>query len=256
LIILKLKPTNENGDSLRIAFIIPCFNEAERLDIKAFESFKSRDQNSNIDLYFVNDGSTDNTQNIIEKLASNQNGIHAIGIEKNVGKGEAIRKAMNKIIEEERYDYLGYLDADLATPIEETSTFQKYLMHMPKMIIGTRVSILGQTKIKRRAMRHYVGRIFATVVSNMLKLSIYDTQCGAKLIRQDIAKELFKEPFLSKWLFDVELFFRLKPFLNSESSELLEHPVSKWEDIAGSKIKASYFLIAPLDLLKIYFKYK
>lgn len=246
-----------NGKPLsRVAIIIPCYNEEYRLDKEAFISFSVKDASQNFDLFFVNDGSTDNTMDILNELSASNSNIHAIDLPKNSGKAEAIRVGINSIIMQNDYDFVGFFDADLATPIEELYKFQAYLKFNPIMIIGTRISILGQTVIKRKAARHYVGRIFATIVSNMLKLSIYDTQCGAKIIRADIAKYIFKQPFTSKWLFDVELFFRVKPLLRYEKKELLEHPVSSWEDKAGSKIKPSYFLIAPFDLLRIYLKYK
>ena len=90
----------------------------------------------------------------------------------------------------------------------------------------------------------------------MLQLAIYDTQCGAKLIKSQLALDLFKEPFLSKWLFDVELLFRFKSKVPNYEACIIEVPLNNWEDIAGSKIKFTYFLKAPLDLIRIYFKYR
>lgn len=90
----------------------------------------------------------------------------------------------------------------------------------------------------------------------MLQLPIYDTQCGAKLIHADVVSTLFKDSFLSKWLFDVELLFRLKKNYKDFEKRIIEVPLNKWEDVAGSKIKFSYFLKAPLDLLRIYLKYR
>ncbi len=242
--------------SENIATIFPCYNEEKRLDIKAFEQFASDPDNQTIDIILVNDGSNDGTLEVIKQLSESYSTIDYINLDKNMGKAEAIRKGVLKTIEKKNYDYIGYFDADLATPIEEINAFGKYLKFNPKIVLGSRISILGQNEIRRKISRHYIGRVFATIVSNMLHLSIYDTQCGAKLIRTDIAKVIFQNKFSSRWLFDIELLFRAKRLLKKEKHELIEHPVSSWEDKDGSKIKMSYYLKAPLDLIRIYLKYK
>jgi hypothetical protein len=180
-----------------------------------------------------------------------------LDLKKNGGKAEAIRQGVLSV-QEGQYDYIGYLDADLATPLEELPRLMEYTAKTPApyFIMGSRIKLLGFSKIDRKLSRHYIGRIFATVVSNMLQLSVYDTQCGAKLIKSEIAKELFKKPFLSKWLFDVELLFRLKKLRQDYKSRIYEVPLRRWQDVAGSKIKLSYYFKAPLDLLRINFKYR
>src|SRR5690606_22509226 len=105
----------------------------------------------------------------------------------------------------------GFFDADLATPLTEIRWLLQWGEREKKtgMIIGARVNLFGSTHISRYMLRHYFGRFFATIVSNMLGISIYDTQCGAKLFRADMATVLFGRPFLSRWLFDIELIYRL-----------------------------------------------
>ncbi len=237
--------------------VIPCYNEANRLSVADFVSFLQEEKNRAIHFLFVNDGSTDKTIEVIRKLEEEFSNVKVLDLKKNGGKAEAIRQAMLQSVDFSA-DYIGYFDADLATPLSEIHELIRYAKEKdsPYLVMGSRVKLLGSTNIKRKPRRHYIGRVFATVVSNMLKLPIYDTQCGAKLIRTDVVETVFKEPLLSKWLFDVELFFRLRKAKNDFDSKIVEVPLRQWEDKDGSKISTTYFLKAPFDLLKIYLHYK
>jgi hypothetical protein len=111
--------------------------------------------------------------------------------------------------------------------------------------------------IDRRALRHYAGRIFATLASLVLGMAVYDTQCGAKLFRADAAvARAFAEPFLSRWIFDVELLARLRRETDGEplGTRLLEIPLPSWRDVAGSKLTMGHGAAAFIDLLRIWRK--
>jgi hypothetical protein len=156
-----------------------------------------------------------------------------------------------------KFQYLAYFDADLATPLTEIKALDDIITLNPQlvMVLCSRIKRLG-AKIERKLKRHILGRIFSTIASNILGLPVYDTQCGAKLIKANIVPHIFNEPFITSWLFDVEIIARLRNAnKNSITSLLYEHPVSKWEDIGGSKLKFKHMIKVPLELLKIHHKY-
>ena len=241
------------------AIVIPCFNEAKRLDRTAFERFAvdARD----VALLFVDDGSTDDTKRILDDLVT-QLSVRAsvLVLERNSGKAEAVRRGVNHVLDWNSA-YVGYWDADLATPLGVIREFSDLLDRKPhlQMIMGARVQLLGR-EIERSPLRHYAGRVSATAISTVLGLRVYDTQCGAKLFRTDAARELFREPFRTSWIFDAEIIARLIVGLRASSDRqardvVYEYPLHEWKDVRGSKIGPSDYLKAAFDLRRIYAHY-
>ncbi len=122
---------------------------------------------------------------------------------------------------------------------------------------GSRIQKIDN-EIDRKLYRHIIGRVIATMISIILGLNVYDTQCGCKIFTKDLGQAIFKEAFISKWLFDVELFFRIKYlFKGTEMKNIArEIPLKSWIDKDESKVKFSYSLKLWFDLYKINKKYK
>ena len=108
-------------------------------------------------------------------------------------------------------DWIGFWDADLSTPLEELPRFLGFPAFCgvgADAVIGSRVMRLG-SRVHRNALRHLFGRAFVTVASLLLKVQAYDSQCGAKLFRPAAAARAFAEPFVTRWIFDLEVLLRL-----------------------------------------------
>lgn len=240
--------------------VVPCYNEASRLQTAAFHSFIQPGQP--IRFLFVNDGSTDATIAVLESMRNGfEQYIRILDLAKNEGKGEAVRQGMLHASREDDARYVGFWDADLATPLNAIPLLLEKLEEHPRlqMAFGSRVRLLGRD-IHRKAARHYLGRIFATTVSLMLRLPVYDTQCGAKLFRvTPELHQLLDEPFISRWVFDVEILARAIAAHGGDaqylSHSVYEVPLPRWEDVSGSKVHAGDFFRAFLDVLKIYRRY-
>jgi dolichyl-phosphate beta-glucosyltransferase len=244
----------------RTQIVIPCFNEAARLDRGRVRSFVR--EHPDIGLLFVNDGSLDETADILDDLHLHAPWqIEVLHLPRNLGKAEAVRRGMVAVLEAGA-TAAGYWDADFSTPIEDVSLFQNVLDRRDNvsLVIGTRLSLLGRS-IRRRWTRRQAGRLFARCASLVVGLPIVDTQCGAKLFRvDDSTRALFDRPFLSRWIFDVELLVRWKLAcrrLGWEDCEtrLYELPIDTWREVPGSKLKGRDFARAVGELAHIWWTY-
>lgn len=239
--------------SKRNCIIVPCYNEAKRLDAEAFLAFVHREATT--DICFVDDGSTDETPARLRLLSDRVPGrLRFLRLDQNCGKAGAVRAGILSVAGD--YDAVAFMDADLATPLEEMIRLAAIReSEDAPAVIGSRVRRLG-VQIDRTAFRHYAGRFFATVVSLLFRLNAYDTQCGAKVFDASVAREIFREPFLSKWLFDVELLLRLRRLPGEPITRTREVPLRAWYERSGSKIRPSHLLRIPLELYKIWRKYR
>jgi glycosyltransferase involved in cell wall biosynthesis len=228
----------EQSHDTRPVVVVPCFNEARRLDEGAFRDLA---QTRRVRLLFVDDGSTDGTGAILERLQQSNESIDVLGLPRNVGKAEAVRHGLRRAIGMGAA-IVGYFDADLATPGTELLRMVDILESRVDLmaVFGSRVVRLG-SHIERRPFRHYTGRVFATAASVALGVAVYDTQCGAKVFRVDATfKAAIEEPFRSAWSFDVLLCQRLLdgtsdlPGLPIDS--FLEMPLDIWRDVGGSNV--------------------
>jgi len=239
------------------AVTIPCYNEADRLKCDAFVDFVR--EHRQVMFIFVDDGSTDNTAELLKSMSKIEStNIRFMTLKTNCGKAEAVRQGTLSAIASGA-KYVGYWDADLATPLNPILEFVAELKKKSQLILvmGARVQLLGRTILRNR-YRHYLGRVFATVASVVLRMPVYDTQCGAKMfVASESVAVAFRDPFISRWVFDVEILARLVCGGNvNPQVAICEYPLLEWHDVKGSKIKPKDFWIALWDLSRIHLAYK
>jgi glycosyltransferase involved in cell wall biosynthesis len=237
--------------------VVPCYNEASRLRTDEFVSFVLAEPS--LFVYLVNDGSSDDTGAVIAGIAARvPERIFHLDLDRNRGKAEAVRQGLLRALEHVPADFFGYWDADLSTPLAEIAHLLDAFGRSPATlaVLGSRVKRLG-TDIVRNPWRHYLGRVFATAASLTLRLPVYDSQCGAKLFRRECVELLVGEPFITAWLFDIEILARMRRAYGVERTIrcVYEAPLYGWREVRGSKLRLGDLLRVPLDLLKIHRAY-
>lgn len=237
-----------------LTVVVPCFNEARRLDAPALEAFF---QAPRVRLVLVDDGSTDETRALLERLAARHAGrCQVLALWPNGGKAEAVRRGLHRALEATpRPEVVGYCDADLATPVEEMLRVAAEVEGPVEVALASRVGLLGR-RIERSLSRHYLGRVFATAASLALDLPVYDTQCGAKAFKvTPLLEEALARPFTARWAFDVELLDRLlrppAPHAGLSAGHIVEVPLMAWRDVKGSKLTAKAMARAGLDVAAV-----
>jgi dolichyl-phosphate beta-glucosyltransferase len=241
--------------------VVPCFNEERRLPVGGFHDFLAAEPD--VGFLFVDDGSTDGTRARLLALAeAAPDRVQVLALDANRGKAEAVRcGVLEALVAAPRF--VGYWDADLATPLDVIPQFRDVLETQPtcEIVMAARVHLLGR-RIQRSSLRHYAGRLSATWISFALDLRVYDTQCGAKLFRNGpLLRGLFQDPFLSRWIFDVEILARRIALGQAGGypparDVIHEYPIPKWTDVSGSKLRPGAYLRAALDLFRIRRRYR
>lgn len=234
--------------------VVPCFDEAGRLDRSALVELARL---ADARVVLVDDGSTDGTGNVLAALvADHPDRFQLMTLPSNVGKGEAVRRGMGAALDSGAA-IVGYFDADLATPPAEMARLVDTMRDRPDLfvVLGARVGLLGH-RVRRKMVRHYLGRVFATASSIILRLDVYDTQCGAKVFRDGPAlRAALGRPFTSRWVFDVELLGRLHrgpwsgPGIGRD--QFLEVPLVEWCDKDGSNMSLIAAGSAAIDLPRV-----
>jgi len=239
-----------------IGVVIPCYNEEERLLGAEFKEFVHK--NLGYHLCFVNDGSKDNTLGVLEELRKgNEDRISIYNCEKNGGKAEAVRLGMLHLAKQNQYNFIGFLDADLSTNFDDFKVLANEIANSNFQIVsGSRMTRMG-ADIAKESARAIISKTVNFIIRKTLGMNFKDTQCGAKIMTKEIVEKTFQKKFLTKWLFDVEIFMRMKKVYGASEAQSLicEKPLNRWVHMDGSKLsfKDSFKIIGQIGQIAIHY---
>ena len=230
-----------------IYLVIPCFNEAKRLQVPYWEEIITAPNLDNTKFLFIDDGSSDGTFEVLNGLTKYSQ-VEAVSLGINAGKANAIRSAFQKILETSFFDcdLIGFIDSDSSFDAEEVIDILSHLENQSKYFdafLYSRVKLSG-SQIRRSEIRHVISRIIYTFIVRGWNWAPYDTQSGFKVFRNsDAMKDVVSTPFRTRWFFDIEFMNRLSMRMGSQLN-IKELPLRYWQERSGSKIKArKYFSI-------------
>lgn len=213
-----------------ISVIIPFYNEEKRIkrSIPPSITYLSSNLAEPFELVFVNDGSLDGTQKILEEIKTENPGIQIKLLEykKNQGKGFAVKNGVlgstgQKII---------VMDADVSVDLDELPRFLKEL-ETCDVVVGSKKHLLTQTVGHQKAPRRLLGKGFTLLTNFLLGLNLTDVTCGFKGFNSEVAKRLFSKLKITRWSYDAETLFLAKQF----NYKIVELPV-RWHHVEGSKV--------------------
>ena len=242
--------------NMKTGIIIPCYNEADRINQIAFLHFIK--QHSEYHLCFVNDGSKDETIKVLNRLKRNANDrISVVDVKRNGGKAAAVRAGARYLYTREDIEYIGFMDADLSTDFDDFKALVDKLKSDDKLVSVFGSRNLGNGDIQRKGDRGVLSKIVGFCIKMILGLPITDTQCGAKVFRKEIIPIIYGKPFVSRWLFDVEIFIRLKKHFGSKRvmNHIHEQALMRWIHEEGSKLDLKASLQIPARLASIWLTY-
>lgn len=206
-----------------LSIIIPAYNEEKRITptLKDYLNFYKK----NIEFIIVNDGSTDNTEQIVKKFQKKHKNLRLIN-QKNQGKGAAVVNGMKNA----KGDIIAFIDADNAViPIE----FDKVLKYIKNYDVAIASRHCKGAKIdkKETLLETITGRGLNLLVRFLLGLKFYDTQCGAKVFRKQVLNKILPKISPDRWSFDISLLYHAK----KNNFKIKEVPIF-WYSKQGSKL--------------------
>jgi len=226
---------------MSISIIIPAYNEEERIEESLNKILVYLKKNkTKYEIIVVDDGSTDNTAKLVKKFKPS---VKVLRNNVNSGKGYSVKKG----IENAKYEFILFTDADLATPINELGAMLKVLKKGYDVVIASRNLPESRILTRQPIHRQLSGKTFSLLVRMLLLPGIKDTQCGFKLFRAAAARRISKIQTIFRFCFDVEMLYIAKKL----GFKIKEVPVA-WVDKKGSRVslfKDSFSMF--IDLIKI-----
>ena len=214
--------------SPQYSIVIPAYNERDRITstLERILAYAGR-HHWDAEVIVVNDGSRDETAEIVGKFAARNSMVRLLQNPGNRGKGYSVRNGMLHATGE----ILLFSDADLASPIEEAEKLFAAIAGGADIAIGSRWINAGLQTQRQPIHRQLMGRTFNILMRLVLGLGYKDTQCGFKAFKRSTAQILFQFQKIERWGFDPELLYLARKF----GLKVVEVPVA-WAHQEGARI--------------------
>ncbi|MEM1988434.1 MAG: glycosyltransferase [Candidatus Woesearchaeota archaeon] len=225
---------------MTITLLFPAYNEEKNVEntIKQIYEFSKK---YSFELVFSLDGCTDNTLEKLKLELKKYNLSAKILVrKKNMGKGKTVKEGIMKV----NTDLVLISDFDLSTPLEELEKLLKYIDEYD-IVIGSRW--INTDEIKNTPKRKIMSFLSILLINLLLNLKVKDSQCGFKLFKTKIAKEIFKLSKINRFGYDFEILLIAK--LNKIKYK--EVPVS-WSFNSNSKVKLESYFVTLKELISVY----
>jgi len=243
-----LQPAGADGDSDSeglLSVIVPAYNEAARIgptlrDMAAYLA----DTGLRAEVIVVDDGSSDNTVEIVAAEADRFACLEVLRLHQNQGKGAAVRAGMMSARGELRL----LMDADNATALDQVDVLIQAAATTPQASIAVGSIAAGATDVRQRqpTLRRMLGRLGNLASQAAVIPGVRDTQRGFKLFTAEAAEAGFGPMQSSRWLFDVEALARAR----NQGHRIIEVPI-RWTHMDGGQIRADSYLSSLKELARI-----
>jgi len=190
---------------MHLSIIIPAYNEQDRLPLTLSKIHSyCNSQSYNYEVLVVDDGSTDNTIRVVTDNPLSEAGrLRILKNQRNRGKGYSVKRGVMA----SKGDYVLFSDADLSTPIGEVEKLFSALNEKCDIAIGSRSIKGAQIKVHQPFYREYMGKFFNRLVRIFAFKGIIDTQCGFKLFKGTLARDIAAQMRVDGFAFDVEMLY-------------------------------------------------
>lgn len=213
-----------------LSVIVPAYNEENRIVKTLNEISKFLSNNSEVSSYeilVIDDGSTDQTKEIVSKMIEEIPCLRLVSYKRNQGKGYAFKTG----VLEASGEYILLTDADLSTPIDEYNNLKKHVEGYP-IVIGSRYMKDSDVRKSQPKYRIFISRIANKFIQLFLITGILDTQCGFKLFEAKLIKTICHLQKINRFGFDMEILL----IADNMDKKIKEVPVV-WVDADGSKVR-------------------
>ncbi len=227
----------------KLSIVIPAYNEAHRIGqtLKAIDQWVKL-QNFDCEIFVVDDGSKDNTAQVVKSLSPEIRNLKLIENKENHGKGWVTKQGVLQSLGDIRL----FMDADNSTKIGEVLKMLPFFEQGYDVVIGSRRISGSVIAAHQPLIRDFLGGVFRFIVHTLVPVGVTDSQCGFKAFSAKAAQDIFSKQTIFRWAFDVEILALAKRL----KFKIKEVPVT-WINDTESHVKFSGMVKMFFEVLKI-----